>query len=106
MQQAPHVSVQVVHITFLDDDPYEDKTTCGDEKLLLVRAFFLHAVSKILFVQVCQFSNATCGTFQALTQHGYMSVSVQNIGTLAADYQLQVITVYQHLLEKKRTFCC
>ena len=43
-------------------------------------------------MQVCQFNNATCGTFQALTQRGYLNVNVQNIGTISADYQLTVLT--------------
>ena len=53
-------------------------------------SFSLSPELKFAFMQVCQFNNATCGTFQALTQRGYMSVVVQNTGTLAADYQLQV----------------
>ena len=42
-------------------------------------------------MQVCQFNNATCGTFQALSQRGYLNVNVQNIGTISADYQLTVL---------------
>ena len=41
-------------------------------------------------LQVCRFNNASCGTFQALTQIGYLYTTVQNVGTLSADYQLTV----------------
>ena len=41
-------------------------------------------------VQVCQFNNVSCGTFQAVTQRGYLTILTQNVGTIAADYQLQV----------------
>jgi len=42
------------------------------------------------FVQVCQFNNVSCGTFEAVTQRGYLTILTQNIGAIAADYQLQV----------------
>ena len=41
-------------------------------------------------MQVCQFNNVSCGTFQAVTQTGYLTVLCQNVGAIAADYQLQV----------------
>ena len=41
-------------------------------------------------MQVCRFNNASCGTFEALTQTGYLYTTVENVGTLSATYQLTV----------------
>lgn len=51
-------------------------------------------------LQVCQFNNASCGTFQALSQRGYMNVNTQNSGTLTADYQLTVRLLTQPELNR------
>ncbi len=40
--------------------------------------------------QVCQFNNATCGVFQALTQRGYLTATVQNTGAVASGYYVEV----------------
>jgi hypothetical protein len=45
---------------------------------------------KILSAQVCQFNNATCGSFQALTQRGYLTATVQNAGSIAAAFIVSV----------------
>lgn len=47
---------------------------------------------KILSAQVCQFNNATCGSFQALTQRGYLTATVQNAGSIAATFIVSVCT--------------
>ncbi|CAK0755627.1 hypothetical protein CVIRNUC_002389 [Coccomyxa viridis] len=39
---------------------------------------------------VCQFNNATCGVFQALTQRGYLTATVQNTGAVASGYYVEV----------------
>jgi hypothetical protein len=44
----------------------------------------------MLAVQVCQFNNASCGSFQALTQRGYLITTVQNTGSIAANYYVSV----------------
>ena len=40
--------------------------------------------------QVCQFGNVTCGGFTALNDHGYLQVSLQNTGAIAAAYTVTV----------------
>lgn len=45
---------------------------------------------KIQSAQVCQFNNATCGSFQALTQRGYLTATVQNAGSIAAAFIVSV----------------
>jgi hypothetical protein len=45
---------------------------------------------QVLAARLCAFNNATCGGFQALAQHGYLSAQVQNTGSIAADYTITV----------------
>lgn len=40
--------------------------------------------------QVCQFNNATCGSFQALTQRGYLTATVKNTGAISGGYFVEV----------------
>ena len=40
--------------------------------------------------QVCQFNNATCGSFQALAQRGYLWTTVMNTGTITGAYYVEV----------------
>ena len=40
-------------------------------------------------LQVCAFANATCGSFVAVTQTGYLQVSVQNTCYIASSYTLE-----------------
>lgn len=47
---------------------------------------------RILSAQVCQFNNASCGSFQALTQRGYLTATLQNTGSLAASFTISVRT--------------
>ena len=41
-------------------------------------------------VQVCRYGNATCGSFEALTQRGYLITDVANIGYVDASYTITV----------------
>ena len=45
---------------------------------------------KVLSARVCAFANATCGSFQALTARGYLSATVANAGSVAADFTVTV----------------
>ncbi|KAK9858858.1 hypothetical protein WJX84_008886 [Apatococcus fuscideae] len=45
----------------------------------------------ILAGRVCAFANATCGSFVAITQTGYLQVSVQNAGYIASSYTLEAL---------------
>ena len=47
---------------------------------------------QVVAARLCAFHNATCGGFQALTQHGYLSAQIQNTGSIAADYTISVRT--------------
>ena len=47
-------------------------------------------------LQVCAFANATCGSFVAITQTGYLQVSVQNTGYIASSYTVEVQVPFQH----------
>ena len=40
--------------------------------------------------QVCQFNNATCGSFQALAQRGYLWTTIMNTGTITGAYYVEV----------------
>ncbi len=53
---------------------------------------FVNNVSpgRILSARVCQFNNATCGSFQALTQRGYLTATLQNAGSVAATFIVSV----------------
>ena len=54
----------------------------------LCRAAAMHerCARRILSAQVCTFDNATCGSFTALNQRGYLTVQVRNIGFAAAAF--------------------
>ena len=50
---------------------------------------------QVLSAQVCAFANASCGSFQALTQRGYLRANIQNTGTVPADFTVSVSAPFQ-----------
>lgn len=47
-------------------------------------------IANVGLVQVCAFANATCGSFVAITQTGYLQLSIQNTGYIASGYTVEV----------------
>lgn len=47
---------------------------------------------------MCQYGNATCGSFEALTQQGYLITDIANTGYVNASYTVTVRSAYCHLL--------
>ena len=41
-------------------------------------------------LQVCQYGNGTCGSFEALTQRGYLNTDIANTGYVNASYTVTV----------------
>ncbi len=52
----------------------------------------------MLWWQVCQYGNATCGSFEALTQQGYLITDIANTGYVNASYTVTVRSIHDHLL--------
>ncbi len=45
---------------------------------------------RLVLYQVCQFNNATCGSFQALAQRGYLWTTIMNTGAITGAYYVEV----------------
>jgi hypothetical protein len=56
----------------------------------LLRQPFILICDRSLLPQVCQFGNVTCGGFTALNDRGYLQVSLQNAGAIAASFTVTV----------------
>ena len=61
-------------------------TVNADELTLVTNVAPGLVVSAVL----CSFNNATCGSFTALNQHGYLHVVIQNTGYIASSYTAEV----------------
>lgn len=67
---------------------------------LCPKAIYILLLREIFYdcLQVCNFNSATCGSFQALTQRGYLTANIQNKGFANADYLVTVSNCTQSVL--------